>query len=106
VPTTSNQQEILLKVVTHLSTNEHLIDVAASTLESIGLIAEKAGTALTDARRNPASALGQINTFTDEKAIGAGAGISQNLVGGYERLVLEPALARVSVIDENGNDRT
>lgn len=89
-----------------MSTSEQLLNVAASTLESIEQISAKASVALTDARQNPASALGQINTFTDGQAIGAGAGISQDLVGGYERLVNEPALARVSVVDEDENEKT
>ncbi|KAJ56302.1 hypothetical protein ACMU_04980 [Actibacterium mucosum KCTC 23349] len=75
-------------------------------MESLARISEKARVALTDARRNPASALAQINTLNDGQAIGAGAGISQDLAEGYQRLVIEPALARVSVVDEDGNEKT
>ena len=84
----------------------HLETVAASTLETLTLIFEKASVALTTARLNPAATLAQMNTFTDGQAITAGAAVSQNLTSGYARLVIEPALARVSVVDENGDKKT
>ena len=88
-----------------MDNDEQLIDVAAATLKSIQSISEQADTALKNARNNPAAALAQINTFNDGRAISTGVGISRGLVEGYELLVREPCLARVSVIDEDGNKK-
>ena len=85
----------------HMTVNVNLMATAETTLKSLKEISEKAHQTLSNARLNPASALGQINTFNDGQSVSNGAQISQNLTEEYSRLVREPALARISVIDEN-----
>ena len=76
--------------------------IAASTLETLNLISKKATDALSQARSNPASSVAQLHTWNDANTIRAGSVVSQKLVNGYESLVNEPALARISVVDDSG----
>ena len=81
-------------------------DIAQSTLDTLEQISQKASEKLNNGGVNPATSLAQINTLNDNRAILAGAGISHTLHDGYQKLSKEPALARISTVDDDGKEKT
>lgn len=81
-------------------------DLAQETVETVQKVSELAKHELENSGRNPASAFGQLNTFTDTSAIRTGSKVAGGLADEYRRLVEEPVLARIDVEDEDGRHRT
>jgi hypothetical protein len=81
-------------------------EFAQETLDTVQNVSERARQELERSRGNPASALGQLNTFTDTGAIRSGSEVIGGLADEYMRLVEEPVLARIDVEDEDGQPRT
>ena len=82
---------------------EHVADEALSQFESIAAAAKSK---LHDGRTLSADALASINTMTSSSAIQSLEQISQANRESYQVLAAEPAIARVVVMDEEGEERT
>jgi DNA polymerase III delta prime subunit len=82
---------------------EHLADEALMQLESIAVAARGR---LLDERTLGSDALASINTMTSGSAIQRLDQISQANRESYQVLAVEPAIARVVVMDEEGEERT
>lgn len=82
---------------------EQFADEALAQLESI---AETAKGKLYDGRTLGSDALANINTMTSSSAIQRLDKIGQETRESYQVLVAEPAIARVVVVDEEGEEKT
>ena len=82
---------------------EQFADEALAQLESI---AETAKGKLYDGRTLGSDALANINTMTDSPTIQRLDKIGQENHESYQVLVAEPAIARVVVVDEEGEEKT
>ncbi|WP_370884375.1 ATP-binding domain-containing protein [Enterobacter cloacae complex sp. 2015409] len=82
---------------------EQFADEALAQLESI---AETAKGKLYDGRTPGSDALANINTMTSSSAIQRLDKIGQENRESYQVLVAEPAIARVVVVDEEGEEKT
>ncbi|MGX4844564.1 ATP-binding domain-containing protein [Enterobacter cloacae] len=82
---------------------EQFADEALAQLESI---AETAKGKLYDGRTPGSDALANINTMTSSSAIQRLDKIGQENRESYQLLVAEPAIARVVVVDEEGEEKT
>ncbi|HGX5289889.1 TPA: ATP-binding domain-containing protein [Escherichia coli] len=82
---------------------EQFADEALAQLESI---AETAKGKLYDGRTPGSDALANINTMTSSSAIQRLDKIGQENRESYQVLVAEPAIARVLVVDEEGEEKT
>lgn len=85
---------------------KHIEQVAGEALAQLESIAETAKNKLYDGRTLGADALASINTMTSSSAIQKLDQISQANRESYQVLVTEPAIARVVVIDEDGEEKT
>lgn len=85
---------------------KHIEQVAGEALAQLESIAETAKNKLYDGRTLGADALASINTMTSSTAIQKLDQISRVNRESYQVLVTEPAIARVVVIDEDGEEKT
>ena len=84
----------------------HIEQVAGEALAQLESIAEASKSKLLDARTLGSDALASINTMTSSSAIQRLDQISQANRESYRVLVAEPAIARVVVVDEEGEEKT
>ena len=85
---------------------KHIEQVAGEALAQLESIAETAKSKLHDGRTLGSDALASINTMTSSSAIQRLDQISQANRESYQVLVAEPAIARVVVVDEEGEEKT
>jgi hypothetical protein len=85
---------------------KHIEQVAGEALAQLESIAETAKSKLHDGRTLGSNALASINTMTSSSAIQRLDQISQANRESYQVLATEPAIARVVVIDEEGEEKT
>ena len=85
---------------------KHIEQVAGEALAQLESIAETAKSKLHDGRTLGSDALASINTMTSSSAIQRLDQISQANRESYQVLVAEPAIARVVVADEEGEEKT
>ncbi len=85
---------------------QHLEQVAGEALTQLESIATAAKNKLRDGRTLGSDALASINTMTSGSAIQKLDQISQANRESYQVLATEPAIARVVVMDEEGEERT
>ena len=85
---------------------KHIEQVAGEALAQLERIAETAKNKLHDGRTLGSDALASINTMTSSSAIQRLDQISQANRESYQVLVAEPAIARVVVADEEGDEKT
>ncbi|WP_172202753.1 ATP-binding domain-containing protein [Niveibacterium sp. COAC-50] len=85
---------------------KHIEQVAGEALAQLESIAETAKSKLHDGRTLGSDALASINTMTSSSAIQRLDQISQANRESYQVLVTEPAIARVVVVDEEGEEKT
>lgn len=85
---------------------KHIELVAGEALAQLESIAETAKNKLHDGRTLGSDALASINTMTSSSAIQRLDQISQANRESYQVLVAEPAIARVVVVDEEGEEKT
>ncbi|BFT61144.1 ATP-binding domain-containing protein [Pseudomonas moorei] len=84
----------------------HIEQVAGEALAQLESIAEASKSKLLDGRTLGSDALASINTMTSSPAIQRLDQISQANRESYRVLVAEPAIARVVVVDEEGEEKT
>lgn len=84
----------------------HIEQIAGEALAQLERIAETAKGNLYDGRTLGSEALASINTMTSSSAIQRLGQISQVNRESYRVLVAEPAIARVVVVDEEGEEET
>lgn len=84
---------------------KHIKQIAGEALAQIECIAETAKSKLHDGRTVGSDALASINTMTSSSAQRLDQ-ISQTNRESYQALVAEPAIARVVVADEEGEEKT
>ena len=85
---------------------QHIEQVAGEALTQLENIATAARSKLHDGRTLGSDALASINTMTSSSAIQKLDQISQANRDSYQVLAAEPAIARVVVVDEEGEERT
>ena len=85
---------------------QHIEHVAGEALTQLDSIAAAAKSKLHDGRTLGSYALASINTMTSSSAIQKLDQISQANRESYQVLAAEPAIARVVVVDEEGEERT
>lgn len=85
---------------------QHIEQVAGEALTQLESIATAARSKLHDGRTLGSDALASINTMTSSSAIQKLDQISQANRESYQVLAAEPAIARVVVVDEEGEERT
>lgn len=85
---------------------QHIEHVAGEALNQLDSIAAAAKSKLHDGRTLGSDALASINTMTSSSAIQKLDQISQANRESYQVLAAEPAIARVVVVDEEGEERT
>lgn len=85
---------------------QHIEQVAGEALTQLDSIATAAKRNLHDGRMLGSDALASVNTMTSSSAIQKLDQISQANRESYQILVTEPAIARVVVVDEEGDERT
>ena len=85
---------------------QHIELVAGEALAQLESIAETAKSKLHDGRTLGSDALASINTMTSNSVIQRLDQISQANRESYQVLVAEPAIARVVVVDEEGEEKT
>lgn len=85
---------------------QHIEHVAGEVLTQLDSIAAAAKSKLHDGRTLGSDALASINTMTSSSAIQKLDQISQANRESYQVLAAEPAIARVVVVDEEGEERT
>ena len=85
---------------------QHLEHVAGEALTQLDSIATAARSKLHGGRTLGSNALASINTMTSISAIQNLDQISQVNRESYQVLAAEPAIARVVVVDEEGEERT
>ena len=85
---------------------QHLEHVASEALTQFDSIATAARSKLHGGRTQGSYALASINTMTSRSAIQNLDQISQVNRESYQVLAVEPAIARVVVVDEEGQERT
>jgi DNA polymerase III delta prime subunit len=85
---------------------KHIEQVAGEALAQLESIAETAKSKLHDGRTLGSDALASINTMTSSSAIQRLDQISQANRESYQILATEPAIARVVVADEEGEEKT
>ena len=84
----------------------HIEQVAGEALAQLESIAEASKSKLLDGRTLGSDALASINTMTSSSAIQRLDQISQANRESYRVLLAEPAIARVVVVDEEGEEKT
>ena len=87
-------------------TRQYIEQVAGEALTQLDSIAAAAKSKLHDGRTLGSDALASINTMTSSSAIQKLDQISQANRESYQVLAAEPAIARVVVVDEEGEERT
>ncbi|MFP7829950.1 ATP-binding domain-containing protein [Pseudomonas aeruginosa] len=85
---------------------QHIEQVAGEALAQLDSIATAAKRNLHDGRTLGSDALASVNTMTSSSAIQKLDQISQANRESYQILAAEPAIARVVVVDEEGDERT
>lgn len=85
---------------------QHIEQVAGEALTQLDSIATAAKRNLHDGRMLGSDALASVNTMTSSSAIQKLDQISQANRESYQVLAAEPAIARVVVVDEEGEERT
>lgn len=85
---------------------KHIEQIAGEALVQLESIAETAKSKLHDGRALGSDVLASINTMTSNSAIQRLDQISQANRESYQVLVAEPAIARVVVVDEEGEEKT
>ena len=85
---------------------QHIEQVAGEALTQLDSIATAAKRNLHDGRTLGSDALASVNTMTSSSAIQKLDQISQANRESYQILAAEPAIARVVVVDEEGDERT
>lgn len=85
---------------------QHIERVAGEALTQLDSIAVAAKGKLHDGRTLGSDALASVNTMTSSSAIQKLDQISQANRESYQILAAEPAIARVVVVDEDGEERT
>ena len=85
---------------------QHIEHVAGEALTQLDSIAAAAKSKLHDGRTLSSDALASINTMTSRSAIQNLDQISQANRESYQVLAAEPAIARVVVVDDEGEERT
>lgn len=85
---------------------KHIEQIAGEALAQLESIAETAKSKLRDGRALGSDAFASINTMTSSSAIQKMDQISQANRESYQVLVAEPAIARVVVVDEEGEEKT
>lgn len=85
---------------------QHIEQVAGEALTQLDSIATAAKRNLDDGRALGSDALASVNTMTSSSAIQKLEQISQANRQSYQILAAEPAIARVVVVDEAGEERT
>lgn len=85
---------------------QHIEQVAGEALTQLENIATAAKSKLHDGRTLGSDALASINTMTSSSAIQKLDQINQANRESYQVLAAEPAIARVVVVDEEGEERT
>lgn len=85
---------------------QHIEQVAGEALTQLDSIATAAKRNMHDGRTLGSDALASVNTMTSSSAIQKLDQISQANRESYQILAAEPAIARVVVVDEEGDERT
>lgn len=85
---------------------KHIEQVACEALAQLESIAKTAKSKLHDGRTLGSDSLASVNTMTSSSAIQRLDQISQANRESYQVLVAEPAIARVVVVDEEGEEKT
>ena len=85
---------------------KHIEQVACEALAQLESIAKTAKSKLHDGRTLGSDSLASVNTMTSSSAIQRLDQISQANRESYQVLVAEPAIARVVVVDEDGEEKT
>lgn len=85
---------------------QHLKLVADEALKQLESIASAAKAGLRDGRQLGSGSLATVNTMTSARAMQTLEKISQQNSESYETLAKEPAIARVVVEDDKGQERT
>jgi DNA polymerase III delta prime subunit len=85
---------------------QHIEQVAGEALTQLDSISTAAKRNLHDGRKLGSDALASVNTMTSSSAIQKLDRISQANRESYQVLAAEPAIARVVVVDEEGDERT
>lgn len=85
---------------------QHIEQVAGEALTQLDSIATAAKRNLHDGRTLGSDSLASVNTMTSSSAIQKLDQISQANRESYQILAAEPAIARVVVVDEEGDERT
>lgn len=88
------------------ASKRHIEQVAGEALAQLESIAEASKSKLLDGRTLGSDALASINTMTSSSAIQRLDQISQANRESYRVLVAEPAIARVVVVDQEGEEKT
>ena len=88
------------------ASKRHIEQVAGEALAQLESIAEASKSKLLDGRTLGFDALASINTMTSSSTIHRLDQISQENRESYRVLVAEPAIARVVVVDEEGEEKT
>ncbi|WP_338890888.1 ATP-binding domain-containing protein [Aeromonas rivipollensis] len=85
---------------------KHIEQIAGEALTQLESIAETAKSKLRDGRALGSDVFASINTMTSSSAIQKMDQISQANRESYQVLAAEPAIARVVVVDEEGEEKT
>src|SRR5437660_1619409 len=89
-----------------LETRQHVECVASETIDQFEKVASAAKSKLCDTRMPGPDVLANVNTMTSGAAIQQLGQIYQANRESYQVLASEPAIARVVVADEEGEQRT
>lgn len=84
---------------------QHVEQVAKDALDQFDKVATAAQTAIRNAPHSGTDALAAVNTLTGGAAVQRLGQINQENLESYQILAREPAIARVSVLDEEGRQR-
>ena len=87
-------------------TQKHLDSVAETTLETFETVSDDAKARLSERSASPAKALADMHTLTSHNALGNLTKILNEERANLQRLVDEPAIARVVAINDEGERRT
>lgn len=88
------------------ASRQHIEKTASEALARLDSIATAAKSKLNDSRRLGADNLASVNTMTSRSAIQSLDQISQANRESYQVLAAEPAIARVVVVDDEGEEST
>jgi len=89
-----------------IKSNEHIKEVAKEVLDQFDLISIKAENKLADGSASIASTFASINTMTSGSAVQNLNKVNRENQDSYQKLMREPAIARVVVTDDHDDKHT